>query len=143
MVRDAVILAHPDFVKPFKLQTDASNGGIGVVLLQQTHTIDWHPVIFISRSLTKTEQNYSTTEKELLAIVWTFLRLHPYLHGSSILVETAHQPLVGLIYKNHLPGRLLRWDLALQEYNFTLTYCKGEHNTIANNLSRTEHIQAT
>ena len=58
-------------------------------------------------------------------------------------METAHQPLVGLIYKNHLPGRLLRWALALQEYNFTLTYCKGEHNTIADNLSQTEHIQAT
>ena len=83
-VRKAPVLAHPDFSKPFKLQTDASNQGIGAVLLQQDDNQQWQPITFISRSLTKPEINYSTMEKEFLAIVWAFQRLHPYVHGTNV-----------------------------------------------------------
>ena len=57
-------------------------------------------------------------------------------------METDHQPLVALLKKHHPPGHLLRWTLALQEYTFTLIYCRGSHNLIADGLSRTE-FQAT
>ena len=142
LVQQVSVLAHPDFSRPFKLQTDASNHGLGAVLLQQDNQQEWQAIAYISRSLTKAEQNYSTTEKELLAIVWSFHKFHPYLHGGHTVVETDHQPLVALIHKHHPPGRLLRWTLALQEYQFTLTYCKGTTNIIADSLSRTEQ-QAT
>ena len=139
LVRKTSILAHPDFSHPFKLQTDASNQGLGAVLLQQNKQHEWQAIAYISRSLTKSEQNYSTTEKELLAIVWAFQKFHPYLHGLETEVETDHQPLVSLIHKHHPPGRLLRWALALQEYTFTLIYCRGSTNVVADVLSRTEH----
>ncbi len=137
-LQEATLLAHPDFSKPFRLQTDASNLGLGAVLLQQNINAQWQPIAFISRSLTSAQKNYSTTEKELLSIVWAFSKFHPYLHRSSVQVETDHQPLVALLKNHHPPGRLLRWTLALQEYTFTLIYCRGSHNLIADGLSRTE-----
>ena len=109
IIQEAAQLAFPDFSKTFCLQTDASNTGIGVVLLQQDHSDDWRPIAYISRALTKAELNYSTTEKEFLAVVWAFQKFHPYLHGTTVQVETDHQPLVSLIHKSHPPGRLLRW----------------------------------
>ena len=116
---------------------------LGLVLYSYNKTtFQWRPIAFISRSLTKPEQNYSTTEKELLAIVWSFQRLHPYLHGTNVQVETDHQPLLALLQKKHPPGRLLRWELALQEYQFTLAYRKGTENILADGLSRIE-TQAT
>ena len=130
------LLAHPDFTKPFHLQTDASNVGLGAVLLQSDDNDQLRPIAYISRSLTKAEQNYSTTEKEFLAIVWAFHRFHPYLHGSNTSVETDHQPLLSLIKKAHPPGRLLRWALALQDYTFTLRYRHGSQNIVADGLSR-------
>ena len=75
-------LAHPDFSRPFLLQTDASNHGLGAVLQQTDATRAERPIAYISRSLTPTEKNYSTTEKEWLAIVWAFTKFHPYLHGT-------------------------------------------------------------
>ena len=131
-------LAHPDFSRPFLLQTDASNHGLGAVLQQTDATGAERPIAYISRSLTPAEKNYSTTEKEWLAIVWAFTKFHPYLHGTHVNVETDHQPLVHLINKPHPPGRLLRWAMALQEYRYTLTYKKGVQNVIADGLSRVE-----
>ena len=139
LVQQAAILAHPDFSLPFRLQIDASNFGLGALLMKENKEGQWQPIAYISRSLVKAEQNYSTTEKELLAIVWAFQKFHPYLHGSTTLVETDHQPLVSLLHKNHPPGRLLRWVLALQEYKFTIKYCKGNTNIVADSLSRQEY----
>ena len=101
-------LSHSDFSRPFLLQTDASNHGLGVVLLQADTIGAERPIAYITRSLTPVENNYSTTEKEWLAIVWAFTKFHPYLHGTHVNVETDHQPLVHLINKPHPPGRLLR-----------------------------------
>ena len=95
-------------------------------------------VAFISRTLTPAERNYSITEKELLAIVWSFLRLHPYLHGGQVTVETDHQPLLSLIHQGHPPSRLLRWMLALKDYQFTLSYWKGATNLVVDSLSRAD-----
>ena len=72
-------------------------------------------------------------------MVWAFQKFHPYLHGTTLHIETDHQPLVSLIHKRHPPGRLLRWALALQEYIFTMTYRRGITNIVADSLSRIEH----
>lgn len=79
------ILSYPNFNKTFILTTDASNDGIGGVLSQ-----DGHPCCFISRTLNSAEQNYTTTEKELLAIVWSVKRLRQYLLGRKFIIETDH-----------------------------------------------------
>ena len=142
MVQEVPILAHPDFAKPFKIQTDASNLGLGAVLLQQNNNNQWQPITFLSRSLTKSEQNYSTIEKELITVVWAFQKLHPYVHGTHVTVETDHQPLIALIQKKHPASRLLRWPLSLQEYTFDFTYYKGSNNVVADSLSRIEQQAA-
>ena len=142
LIQSSTVLAHPDFNKPFRIQTDASNHGLGAALLQLDDNLQLRPVAFISRALSSSEANYSTTEKEFLAIVWAFQRFHPYVHGSPVVVETDHKPLLGLLLKAHPPGRLLRWSLALQEYTFTLEFRKGTENTLADSLSRPEQQAA-
>ena len=104
---------------------------------------------FISRTLTPGERNYSTTKKELLAIIWSLYRLHPYLHGEQVTVEIDHQPLLSLIHRPHhppalafsYPSLLLGWTLALQDYQFSLSYQKGVTNLVADSLSRAD-VQA-
>ena len=90
MVQESGLLAQPNFDQPFTLQTDASYHGLGVVLLPTDCHGQEKAVAFISRTLTPAERYYSTTKKELLAIVWSFQRLHPYLHGGQVTVETDH-----------------------------------------------------
>jgi hypothetical protein len=74
-------IAFPDSKLPYELHTDASNVGIGAALVQQGR-----PIAFSSRTLTSAERNYSTTEKECLAIVWAIGNFHPYVHGAQLTV---------------------------------------------------------
>jgi hypothetical protein len=69
LIQSVVVLARPDFTKSFRLQRGASNSGLGAILLQQDELQQWRPISYLSRALTKTKQNYSTIEKEFLAIV--------------------------------------------------------------------------
>lgn len=79
--------------KVFILQTDASDRGLGDVLLQED--LDQkQPISYISRKLNKAEENYSTIERECLAIVWAIQKFHKYLYGRKFILETDHQPLV-------------------------------------------------
>jgi hypothetical protein len=84
----------------------------------------------------KSEVNYSMTKKELLALVIAFQKLYPYVHGAEVSVETNHMPLIALIHDKNPRGRLLRWALLLQEYQFNFSYRKGTKNDIVDNLSR-------
>lgn len=67
--------------------------------MQQNKHNQWHPIAFINRSLTKAEANYSTTEKELLVILWALHKFHPYVHGNDTVIETDHQPLPAFYFK--------------------------------------------
>lgn len=128
------ILKYPDFNKSFKVNTDASNYAIGAVLLQEGH-----PISYASRTLNTHEIRYSTTEKELLAVVWAVKYFRPYLYGKSFELETDHQALKWLHTKylgKDLNPRLQRWILSLGEYNIKMKYLKGKENRIADFLSR-------
>ncbi|KAL3875881.1 hypothetical protein ACJMK2_033790 [Sinanodonta woodiana] len=92
----ARILINPVFERPFVLQTDASDVSIGAVLSQYNDNKDEHPIAYLSRKLLPREQNYSTIEKECLAIVWAVETLHYYLCGAPLSVETDHNPLTWL-----------------------------------------------
>lgn len=131
----APVLVNPDFEKPFILQTDASNTSLGAVLSQPLQDGE-HPVAYISKKLLPREQNYSTIEKELLAIVWAIGSLSYYLDGRHFTVETDHNPLVWLNKMKDKNQRLLRWSLALQPYDFEIKYRKGKQNANADSLSR-------
>lgn len=125
------VLKFPDFAKQFTLTTDASNEGIGAILSQ-----DGHPCCYISRTLNPPERNYSTTEKELLAIVWAVKRLRQYLLGRKFLIRTDHQALKWLQNCKDPSSRLMRWRLKLEEYEYDIEYTKGKDNTAADALSR-------
>ena len=83
------ILQYPDFIKELNLTTDASNFAIGAILSQGPVGQD-RPVAYASRTLNQSEQNYSTIEKELLAIVWATKYFRPYLYGRKFKIFTDH-----------------------------------------------------
>lgn len=91
---------------------------------------------FASRSLSSPERNYSTTELERLAVVWAFDKWRPYLEGSKSIVYTDHQALVWLLRGKALKGRLVRWALRLQEFDFSVHYRPGVENVVPDALSR-------
>ncbi|KAG5875347.1 hypothetical protein JTB14_030324 [Gonioctena quinquepunctata] len=88
-------LTCPDFTIPFIVQTDASSYGIGAVFFQE-HSDGEQIICYISRSLTRSEKNYSTTERELLAVIYACEKLRPYLEGYQFKVITDHHSLVSL-----------------------------------------------
>lgn len=131
------ILQYPDFSKEFLLTTDASNVAIGAVLSQGIIGSD-KPIAYASRTLNSSELNYSTIEKELLAIVWATKYFRPYLFGRKFKIITDHKPLQWIMNLKEPNSRLTRWRLKLSEYDFTIVYKQGKANTNADALSRVE-----
>jgi transposase InsO family protein len=133
LLTNAPVLAYPDFTKTFNLTTDASNIAIGSVLSQSNR-----PIAFYSRTLNSAEKNYSTIERELLAIVESTKHFRPYLYGKHFEIETDHKPLVWLFSLKDPNSRLVKWRLRLEEFDYTIKYKKGKENSVADALSRIE-----
>lgn len=131
------ILQYPDFSKEFILTTDASNLAIGAVLSQGPIGSD-KPIAYASRTLNSSEINYSTIEKELLAIVWATKYFRPYLFGRKFKIMTDHRPLQWVMNMKEPNSRLTRWRLRLSEYDYTVIYKPGKINSNADALSRIE-----
>lgn len=129
------ILQYPDFSKPFNLTTDASDFALGAILSQGTIGAD-KPICYASRTLTDTELNYSTIEKELLAIVWATKYFRPYLFGRKFKIITDHRPLTWIMSLKEPNSKLVRWRLKLEEFDYEIAYKKGKLNTNADALSR-------
>lgn len=131
----APVLRMPDFNMPFILSTDASEVGLGAVLSQKEEKGEF-VVSYASRTLSKAERNYSTTEKECLAVIWAVAHFRPYLYGRKFTIVTDHAALVWLINFKGDQQRLIRWSLKLQEYDFEIKYRPGTGNAPADALSR-------
>ncbi|CAD7001845.1 unnamed protein product [Ceratitis capitata] len=131
LIKADPILIHPDFNKAFTLVTDASNFALGAALLQTDKVIS-----YASRSLNGHEKNYSTVEKELLAIVWATKYFRPYLFGRHFTIKTDHRPLIWLSNLKEPNAKLQRWKIKLNEFDFDINYIKGKENVIADGLSR-------
>ena len=129
------ILCLPNFQKQFTLRTDASDTGIGAILLQD-HVGDKQPVAYASRKLLPREQAYSVMERECLAIVWGITKFEVYLDGKEFVLETDHQPLMYLQRSKLLNSRIMRWALSLQPFRFRIEAIAGVHNVGADFLSR-------
>lgn len=130
------VLQGPNFTKPFCLQTDASDYGIGVVLSQRDDDGTYQPIAFYSKKLNKAERRYAVIERECLAIVRAIDHFSVYLTGVEFSVETDHAPLQYLSSKKNTGRRLTRWALALQPYTFTITHRPGTQNGNTDGLSR-------
>ena len=128
IIAKEVILAYPDFTKPFVIHTDASHYQLGAVISQ-----DGKPIAFYSRKLNDAQTRYTTTERELLSIVETLKAYRNILLGHKIVVHTDHK---NLVYKTFNTERVMRWRLLIEEFGPELRYIKGEQNIVADVLSR-------
>jgi len=133
------LLQYPDFTQPFLVTTDASKYAIGGILSQGEIGKD-RPIAYTSRLLNAAEQNYSTIEKELLAIVYSVNYFRPYLYGHKFNLVTDHRPLVWLESVKDPTSRLVRWRLKLAEYEYKIIYKAGKINLNADALSRNPAI---
>ena len=132
------VLNAPNFEKPFKLATDASDNGVGAILLQtDVDGID-HPVSYFSKRFNPHQKNYSTIEKETLALLLALQHFDVYLGTTMfpITVLTDHNPLVFLSRMKNKNQRLVRWTLFLQGYNLDIKHIKGKDNIFPDALSR-------
>ena len=128
-------LVLPDLNKPFFLETDASDFAIGAVLCQEVEK-EKRVIAYFSKSLTATQRNYSTSEKEMLAMVLAIEHFHQYLFGKRFTVYTDHQPLSGASSNSRASARLLRWFIRLGSYEFDVVYKTGKTNVVADLTSR-------
>uniref|UniRef100_A0A8C5PCY7 Reverse transcriptase/retrotransposon-derived protein RNase H-like domain-containing protein n=1 Tax=Leptobrachium leishanense TaxID=445787 RepID=A0A8C5PCY7_9ANUR len=138
---DAPLLSAPDPSKLFLVHTDASTFGLGAVLSQVGEDGQEHPVAFLSQKLLPREVGYAAIEKECLAVVWALKKLQPYLYGRPFNLLTDHNTLVWLHRVARDNGRLLRWSLALQAFDFTIHYKPGKQNGNADGLSRQTELE--
>ena len=134
----APVLSAPRFDRPFALQVDASHVGVGAVLLQNDDLGFEKPVSFFSKKFNSYQLNYSTIEKEALALVWALKHFDVYV-GSGVVpvvVYTDHNPLTFLNSLQCPNQRLIRWSLLLQSYWLDIRHIKGSDNVVADALSR-------
>ncbi|GJW13446.1 reverse transcriptase domain-containing protein [Tanacetum coccineum] len=135
---EAPILVVPDWNLPFELMCDASDFAIGAVL-DNDKAKPFRPIHYASKTMTEAQIHYTTTEKEMLAVVYAFEKFRPYLVLSKSIVYTDHSALKYLMNKQDAKPRLLRWVLLLQEFDITIRDKKGSENLAADHLSRLEN----
>ena len=132
------VLKSPDFSKPFQLAVDASDVGIGGLLLQADENGIDHPVAYYSKKLDIHQRRYSTIEKETLALILSLSHFEVYVSSciDPLIVYTDHNPLKFINKFRNKYQRLTRWSLLLQEHNLVIKHIKGRDNVIPDVLSR-------
>ena len=133
-----LVLQLPDFSKPFKLDTDACDYGVGASLEQPIieGCKESKPVAYFSKHLSETQQRYSTTERELLAIVLACEHFRQMLYGVKFQVVTDHQPLKAIFTSSNLSPRLTRWLSRIEMFDPEIVYKEGKKHGNADGLSR-------
>lgn len=134
LLSSAPVLAAPRLEESFQLQVDASQVGAGAVLLQKDENEIDRPVSYFSRKFNRHQFNYSTIEKEALALIWAQVYIGGGLH--PVVVFSDHNPLTFLSSLQNTNQRLMRWALFLQPYNLSIRHIKGSDNVMADALSR-------
>nr|GEW10632.1 reverse transcriptase domain-containing protein [Tanacetum cinerariifolium] len=135
---EAPILIAPDWDMPFELMCDASDFTIGAVLGQRQDK-HFRPLHYASKTMTEAKSNYTTTKKEMLAVVYAFEKFRSYLIMNKSIVYTDHSALKYRFAKKDSKARLLRWVLLLQEFTYKVIDTKGAENLAADHLSRLEN----
>ena len=131
----APILARPDFSREFVLQCDASQVALSCVLTQNFDDGE-HVIAYASRALTTQESKYSSTEIECLAVLWGIQKYRCYVEGVRFKVITDHYSLLWIHKLQNPSGRLARWSLQLQSFDFEIIHRKGKSHVVPDALSR-------
>lgn len=129
------MLCFPDFSQKFYISVDASNYAVGGYI-SNSKPPNHRPIEYFSKTLNQAQINYSTTHKELLAIILSIDQFRNYIWGKQFVLYTDHQALVYLFNQCKPGSRLLRWKIALSEYSFEILHRKGSNNTVNDCLSR-------
>jgi len=129
------VLRPPDFTMPFCIGVDASDVAVGACLFQVVDAIE-HPICYISKKLDQHQRQYSTVEKEALALVLALRAFSVYVGSSHVTVYSDHSPLQFIQKMANHNQKLLRWNLELQQYNITVVHRPGKQNLIPDILSR-------
>nr|GEZ68002.1 reverse transcriptase domain-containing protein [Tanacetum cinerariifolium] len=135
---EAPILIAPNWDQPFELMCDASDYAVGAVLGQRIEK-HFRSIHYASKTMNQAEANYTTTEKEMLAVVYAFEKFRSYIIMNKSIVYTDHSALKYLFAKKDAKARLLRWILLLQEFDFKVINTRGAENYAADHLSRLEN----
>jgi hypothetical protein len=125
-----------DFSKVFILHTDWSALGIGAILGQLDEESKEYVIAYTSQSNNKVESNYFSYEGECLVVVWVVINFRPYLYGTNFFLYMDHQPIKWLMTNDKLTGKLARWALIFQEYEFKVIHQLGITHQNAYTMSR-------
>ena len=125
MLSQAPVVQPPDWTKHFHVFVDASDIAIGRILMQLTELKWYQPVYYASRKLSRAERNYSTTEREALGMVYSVTKYRHYLLRRKFSFHVDHSALIYLVSKASLTGKIARWTLLLQEFEFDIYHRPG------------------
>ena len=134
---EAPIMAKPDWNMELEIMCDASDFAMGAVLGQKAEKV-FKAINYASKTFNEAQENYSTTGKEMLAIVFASEKFRPYILGSQVIIHTDHAVIKYLMAKKEAKPRLIRWVLFLQEFDLEIKDKKGCDTVIADHLSRVE-----
>ncbi|GJT01707.1 reverse transcriptase domain-containing protein [Tanacetum coccineum] len=137
MLTEVPIFIAPFWRPTFEIMCDASDYAIGAVLGQRIEK-HFRPIHYASKTMTEAETNYTTTENEMLAVVYAFEKFRSYLIMNKSVVYTDHSALKYFFNKKDAKARLLRWVLLLQEFDFKVIDTKGAENYERSPLSSLE-----
>ena len=132
------VLKSPNFNKPFILNVDASDIGVGAILEQEDERGVKHPIAYFSKKLNGCQKKYSTIEKETLGLILALQHFEVYVSAGnrSVQVWTDHNPLLFINKFKNKNQRLTRWSLFLQEWDLDIRHIKGKDNVVPDILSR-------
>ena len=132
-------MAKPDWNREFEIMRDASDFAMGAVLGQKAKKM-FKAIYYASKTFNEAQENYSTTEKEMLAIVFACEKFRSYILGSHVIIHTDHAAIKYLMANKEAKPRLIRWVLLLQEFNLEIKDKKGCDNVIVDHLSRVKNL---
>ena len=130
-------MVTPDWNKEFEIMCDASDYAMGAVSGQRIEKI-FKTIYYVRKTFNEAQENYYTTEKEMLAMVFTYEKFRPYILGSHVIIHIDHAAIKYLMTKKDGKLRLIRWVLLLQEFDIEIKDKKGSDNVIADHLLRLE-----